>query len=347
MRARTAFAVLTAAVLTVPAVPAPAAPPGPGGSPGALTWSVAPAGPRGPDGRPALTYKLDPGATLTDHVAVTNYSKRPLTLRLGASDAFTTAGGGFDLEASGSRPVDVGSWVRTARASVVVPAGSRVVVPVVVTVPANATPGDHSGGIVASLAATGTGADGNQVTVDHRVGTRIHLRVTGALRPQLAVTDVVVTRSTSWNPLRLPVLTTEFTVRNTGNVRLGGQPYAEAHSLFGLGRRRAGAAALTEILPGGAVRTRIVTRNVVPLFRVWTAVTVRPETAENLTPSPAVQRSALWLVPWPQLLVLALATAAAAGWILARRRRHRRIAAALLAAERRGRDQALASSSST
>jgi len=342
MRARTTLAVLAAAVMMLPAVPGAAAPPGPGGEAAALTWSVAPAGPKGPNGKPSLTYKLDPGATLTDHVAVTSHSKRALTLRLYASDAYTTASGGFDLMAGGARPVDVGSWVRTGEGTLTVPSTSQVIVPIAIAVPGNATPGDHVGGIVASLAATTAGADGNQVTVDHRVGTRIYLRVTGALRPELGITDVRVTTSTSWNPLRLPAITTEFTVRNTGNVRLAGQPSAEAHGPFGIGTRKADAAPLPEILPGGAIRIRITTKDVIPLFRIWTSVTAQPATAENLAANPAIHRTAMWLMPWPQLLVLALAAGLVTLGILARRRSRRRTAAALLAAERRGREQALA-----
>jgi hypothetical protein len=346
MRARTSLITLAATVLMLPAVPARAAPPSPANA-GALTWSVAPAGPEGPNGRPSLTYKLDPGATLTDHVAVTNHSKRPLNLRLYASDAFTTADGGFDLKAGNARPVDVGSWVKTAQADLAVPATSRVVVPVTIAVPGNATPGDHVGGIVASLAATTTGADGNQVSVDHRVGTRIYLRVTGVLRPELRITDVKFITATSWNPLRLPVLTTEFTVRNTGNVRLSGQSEAETHSLFGLAERLSARAALPEILPGGTIRTRAVTEDVMPLLRVWTSVTVQPTSAENSEAQRAVHRSAMWLVPWPQLLTLALAAATFTAWILSRRRRRHRTAAALLAAEQKGREQALAAPNNT
>jgi hypothetical protein len=345
MRARRTLAGLAAAVMmlpAVPAVPAAAAPPGPGSGAEALTWSVAPAGPKGPTGKPSLTYKLDPGATLTDHVAVTNHSKRALTLRLYASDAYTTANGGFDLIAGGVRPVDVGSWVRTGKATLVIPPTSQVIVPVTIAVPGNATPGDHVGGIVASLVAVTAGADGNQVTVDHRVGTRIYLRVTGVLRPELGITDVQVTTSTSWNPLRLPAITTEFTVRNTGNVRLTGQPGAEAHGPFGIATRTADSAPLPEILPGGAIRTRITTKDVIPLFRIWTSVTAQPATAENLAVRPASHGTAMWLMPWPQLLVLALVVGLVALWIRTRRRSRRRSAAALLAAEQRGREQALA-----
>lgn len=342
MRTRLALLVLLIAVLVVPGVPARAAPP-PGGE---LTWSVAPAGPKGPNGRPSLTYKLDPGATITDHVAVTNHSKRPLTLRLYAGDALTTTGGGFDLKADGRPPTDVGSWVRTGRRSVTVAPATQLIIPITVTVPADATPGDHVGGIVASLAAGAADADGNQVTVEHRVGTRIYLRVTGPLRPQLVVTEARTFVSTSWNPLRLPVVTTEFTVRNTGNIRLTAQPSAEVHGLFGVGRRTSAAPGIPEILPGGSVQTRTVTTGVLPLFRMWTTVDARPGGADrqsiDAAPPPAVWSTAFWIFPWTYLALVVVLAGLIAGWVVGRRRRRRRDAEAMREAERRGREQARA-----
>ncbi|GAB7044192.1 MULTISPECIES: WxL protein peptidoglycan domain-containing protein [Catenuloplanes] len=329
---------MTPLLATVP-TPAPA-PPAPA-APAAITWSVAPAGPAGPDGRPALDYTLDPGATLTDHVVVANHSRRTLTLRLYASDALTTAEGGFDLLPADRAPVDAGAWITPERDTIVLPSTSRVIVPVTVAVPATATPGDHAGGIVASLSARATGPDGSEVSVDHRVGTRVHLRVTGALRPELSVRDPAITRHTSWNPLRLPTLTAAYTVANTGNVRLAG-----ARSIRTAGRVFA-AADLPQVLPGGEVRVTATTGGVWPLFRVPVEIAVEPVALDGrvLDPRPptAVARTTVWLVPWSQLAALGALPALVAAGLLLRRRRRRRTAAALAAAERRGRDRALSS----
>ncbi|XVV15929.1 WxL protein peptidoglycan domain-containing protein [Actinoplanes sp. CA-131856] len=291
-----------------------------------LTWSVSPSGPKAPNGRTALDYKLDPGATLTDHIAVTNHSQRPLTLRLYASDAFTTAGGGFDLLAGGATPKDTGRWIKLGRTTVTLPGSSRVIVPLTLTVPANATPGDHAGGIVASLT---EGTDG-QFTVDHRVGTRVYLRVTGPLRPSQTITDVRLDAHPTWNPFTLPGLTATFTIENTGNVRLKAHPAAKASGPFGLGTTTATAPPIPEILPGGAIRTSIRLDAVPPLFRDQILLST-PETQSRHT---------LWLIPWPQVALLAVAAALLSVWLFTRRRRRSRIAAAIAAAEQRGRDQA-------
>ncbi|GAA1643886.1 WxL protein peptidoglycan domain-containing protein [Actinoplanes couchii] len=309
-----------------------------------LTWSVAPSGPEGPNGRAALDYKLDPGATVSDHVAVTNHSTQPLTLRLYPNDAFTTAGGGFDLRAGNAAATDAGAWITLGQERLTLPASSRVIVPFTVTVPANATPGDHAAGVVASLVAAGTDAAGNQVSVDHRVGTRVYLRVAGPLNPSLAVTEVRVEAATSWNPLRLPRVTADLTIANPGNVRLTGALSARVTGPFGLGARDSAPVAVPEILPGGSLRTSIVLDTVPPLFHESLTIEIRPATADGREISPlpvrAVTRHSLWLVPWPQLAILALLAALAVAWLLARRRRARRMTAALAAAEQRGRDQA-------
>ncbi|WP_306213785.1 WxL protein peptidoglycan domain-containing protein [Actinoplanes sp. RD1] len=333
-----AAALLAVVVLT--AAPPAAAAPG-----DALTWSVAPSGPEGPNGRPALDYKLDPGAKVTDHVAVTNHSDRPLTLGLYASDAFTTGGGGFDLLAGAARPTDAGSWITLGRGTVELPKSSRVIVPFTVTVPGNATPGDHAAGVVASLAAAGTDAHGNQVTVDHRVGTRVHLRVTGPLQPALSITDVTISPRTSWNPFQLPEVTAAFTIRNTGNVRLSAQPSARARGPFSLGSVTAAGTALPEVLPGGTVATTVRLKRIPPLFREQVTLTVLPAASDGrpIDPIPVRVHSqhVLWLLPWPQLALLALAALLVTGRLFIRRRRRRRVAQAIAAAEERGRAQAL------
>ena len=338
MRTRVIAAVLAVAAL-LPPVPAQAAPAG-----DSLTWSVAPSGPKGPNGRPALDYKLDPGATVTDHVAVTNHSKRPLTLRLYANDAFTTAGGGFDLRAGNAAPTDAGSWIKLGRSTVTLPSSSRIVVPFTVTVPADATPGDHAAGVVASLATATTDGAGNRVSVDHRVGARVYLRVTGPLQPALSITGAKIGAATSWNPLSLPRITATFTIANTGNVRLSGSPAARIEGPFGLGGRTATAPPIPEVLPGGSLTTTVTLDSVPPLFRESLTLDILPAPADGRpidpTPARAVSEHRLWLMPWPHLALLALAVALLLAWLFARRRRHRRLEAALAAAEQRGRDQA-------
>ncbi len=161
------LAVQSAPALAAPTSPSPAAPApasGPTGNSNPVTWSVQPATAKKPDTRPTYSYtNYRPGSTHEDYVAIDNFSTTPQTFAVYASDAFNTAGGGFDLLAAAEKPKDVGSWVRFAKSSVRVPARSSVIVPFTVTIPDNATPGFHVGGVVASLSVPGVDSKGNQV----------------------------------------------------------------------------------------------------------------------------------------------------------------------------------------
>ncbi|MEE6262610.1 WxL protein peptidoglycan domain-containing protein [Plantactinospora sonchi] len=360
MRLSTTIATVVAgtviAVLgTVPVAAAPGPTPTPNSNvpvrPARVTWGVTPSSPAGPDGRASFGYKLDPGGTVTDYVAVTNHSARPLTLNLYASDAVTAAQGGFDLLPGGQRPVDVGSWVRLTAATLTIPSTSRMDVPFTLTVPENATPGDHVGGIVASLAAPGTDGQGNQVAVDHRVGARIYLRVTGALRPALALEDLRIAHRASGNPFAGGEIVATATIRNTGNVRLAGQSTVDSAGPFGLGVRSASGAALPEILPGDAVQATVRLPGVPPLFRLTVTTTVVPTAVEGqvLEPPPGAVSEAVtvWAVPWLQLLLVALVVGAVWALLMVRRHRRRRAARRLAQAVAEAREQGRAEATVT
>ena len=64
--------------------------------------------------------------------------------------------------------------------------------------PDNATPGDHSAGIVTSLMTASSGA---AVALDRRLGARYYLRVSGTLSPAVGVSKVQVGYSGSLNPV--------------------------------------------------------------------------------------------------------------------------------------------------
>ncbi|WP_232534176.1 hypothetical protein [Plantactinospora sp. KBS50] len=117
------------------------------------------------------------------------------------------------------------------------------------------------------------------------------------------------------------------------------------HTLFGLGSRRGAATAIPEILPGGELRTRTTAAEVIPLLRAWTTVEANPAAVDGDAvglPAGGTWRTASWLVPWPQVVLLLVLAALVAGWLAGRRRR-RRPAAAPRDAGRRGRDRATVS----
>ena len=319
---RLAALAVTAAAVAVPTA-ATASTPAPDSTP--VTWGIVPSGPDGPGDRAAFEYTLDPGTTISDVVAVSNYTEQPLTLDLYASDAVRNTQGGFDLLPAADEPVDVGAWVDLGEPTVTIPARSRVDVPFRITVPPNATPGDHAGGIVAGLIAQATGGTGGQVAVDRRVGARIYLRVTGTLQPQLTVDDVHV--AFDGLPLGQPgTVRVDYTIRNDGNLRLAGRPSVRVGGPFGLGERTWTGDLLPELLPGDSITGSAAVSGVWQLGPLDVDIEIQPETSGTQildpAPSPGTYATQLWVVPWIALAVLATLVAA----LIWRRRRRRRAA---------------------
>jgi len=320
--AQPGLAAVPAGAAAAPELAAAQPPPPPqGGQP--VTFGVRPATATGPDNRTRFTYGATPGAVVRDHIAVSNISEQPLNLRVYASDAFNTPEGGFDLLAAGRAPTDVGSWIRAERDTVEIPGRSVAIVPFVLTVPADATPGDHAGGVVASLATERTDAAGNKVAVEQRVGARVYLRIAGELRPQLSVEALTATYHHNFNPLGRGSMTVRYTVRNAGNVRLQGRQWVSARLPWGATVDAADLPALPELLPGSVFAVTAEVPNVLPAG--WLTGTVRLEPGsmpgDDNPPLPGTSASTTTsAVPWTLLAFLLLITA----FVLLRRWRRRR-----------------------
>ncbi|HLS24945.1 MAG TPA: DUF916 domain-containing protein [Beutenbergiaceae bacterium] len=273
-----------------------------------LTWSVQPADEDGGDGRPHWEFELEPGQTVEDVAQVNNFSSEELTFRVYSHDAVNTADGGFTLQPADAEPVGVGAWVGLDE-EVTIEAGESAAVPFSLTVPADATPGDHAGGLVASLTSETTDAQGQRVRVDNRVGSRIYLRVAGAVQPTVEVTDLAVSYERSWIPFSTGSATITYEVHNAGNIRLGAEQAIDGHGVFGLGEHAAAPEPLDEILPGGSVAITEHVGGIPPLFRLTEEVVVTPvvpQTSADVLPVvQAAQSAQAWAIPWVELVILA------------------------------------------
>ncbi|HBU01069.1 MAG TPA: hypothetical protein DEB20_00595 [Acidimicrobiaceae bacterium] len=99
--------------------------------------------------------------------------------------------------------------------------------------PKDALPGDHAGGIVASVATPTTNADGAQVLVEKRVGTRLNVRVNGDIVPGAEIKNVSASYSGSLNPIAPGSVNVKYTFVNTGNTRLSGTVRLELSGIVG------------------------------------------------------------------------------------------------------------------
>ncbi|MCC0575011.1 hypothetical protein [Streptomyces californicus] len=153
------FAALLHALTPFPAAADTAAGAAPGGAP--ADWAARPGGGAGDrDARPYVYLEGTPGTALQDRLAVTNSGRAPLTVRLRGDGR-------------------AGAWARFADDTVTVPPRTRAEVPLALTVPPAATPGDASG----ELVATGRGAE---------VRVPVRVRIGGPTLAALTVEDVEI-----------------------------------------------------------------------------------------------------------------------------------------------------------
>lgn len=306
-----------------------------------ITWTIAPSTPDGADGRISIRAELDPGETVSDYVTVTNFSEVAATFRVYASDGLINDAGDFDLLGPDTAPRDGGEWITPQATTDAIAAEggsltttldpqSSVTIPITISVPASATPGDHPAGVVAELVPQSD----SEVEMATRVGVRVHLRVNGDIVAALSPGDVRAEWSPSWNPFAPGTVRVRYATENTGNVRLGSESTVTVSGPFGW-FPSSSSATEREILAGDvAVESAEVTAW--PLIYGMGVIEITPNAVGTDSIESALTTVTsdvtVWTVPWSQLVLLILITAIVLGVITARRRSKVRLQAAIDAA---------------
>jgi hypothetical protein len=277
---------------------------------GRRSFGVQPAGAKKPDPRPNFTYQnVKPGQRISDHVAFVNISDKPVTLTVYPADGFNTSAGAFDLLRQSARSTDIGRWVSMKRTTATVPARSALITPIVITIPRNAEPGDHAGGIVASLKTLAKDSKGDTVTVDQRVGTRVYIRVAGKLTPKIDLARRGATYLPPGNPFGRGDADVTYTIRNTGNVRLIGTQVIRVSDVLGSSTQALKVPEMPELLPGESFTFTTRVHKVLPALLLTAHVTIDPRSvAGNVDPAleQANASTRFWAFYWPVLLLLLL-----------------------------------------
>jgi len=287
-------------------------------------WSLIPADNANGAGRGNFGYAVDPGAQISDAVIVANTGSTPLELVLYAADAFTTPEGVLDLRLGDEPKADSGSWIVLPQPSLSLQPGEAREVPFTISVPADARPGDHPGGIVTSVASADPGAT---LAVDRRLGIRVHLRVSGELSPAVTVTEPAAAFEPSWNPFSGGSLTVSYTLTNTGDTRITATDAVALAGPLGVGAVGAPPTATAEVLPGSSIVVQRTLDDVASLGWLGGTLTVVPEAVGlGAQPLDAVSVDvSVAAVSWSLLAaVVVLAVAALVTVLLVLRRRSRR-----------------------
>ncbi|HKE67094.1 MAG TPA: DUF916 domain-containing protein [Micromonosporaceae bacterium] len=311
---------------------------------GSITWAVQPSTANGPDRRPTFMYtNIKPLTIIHDYVGVTNFSAMPVTFQIYATDAYNTSTGALGLLPAAQRPTDIGSWVTFPKTSLTVPAGARINEPFTVQVPTTASPGDHTGGVIAAVSVGTKAKNGAQVTVDRRIAVPLYLRVSGPLHPSVSVQSLSSSFHGTANPFGGGGTNVSYTVRNTGNVRLNLSQAVAITGPFGITLASADTQSLTNLLPGSSLRVTAKLTGVFPAGPLNAAIHVVPTEVAGIPqsadpPRPVSRGSGMWATPWPQILLFVLLVGLAFGvrWFLRwrKQRTQQTIAAAVAKAKK-------------
>jgi hypothetical protein len=294
---------------------------------GDVTWSVRTASNQFGADRTGYNYALLPGGVIEDALVVVNNGDAPVDLGIYAADGYTTDSGQFDLLVAGAKSVGIGAWVAGTADSVSVAPGESKEFPFSLTVPANATPGDYSGGIVTSLTQAD---DAKGINVDRRLGIKINLRVGGDLTPSLAIENMSVVWGGGLNPFAGGEATLTYTLHNTGNAVLATQQATSVTGPFGWLATDTGTMdAPPQLLPGERWAVSVPVGDVPASFLLFASATVVPiviDASGSTTDLETVTASATGLaLPWMLLLAMLVLAALV---VLALGQRRRRLAQA-------------------
>lgn len=284
-----------------------------------------PAGADGrPDGRTRFEYAADPGQSVTDRVLVGNTGTQRQDFTVYATDAYNATSGEFSLLATADAPTSLGTWVRfddgRDRVQFSLEPQEVRLLAFTIAFPADATPGDHVGGIVASVTEAG-----QQVSLDRRVATAVFARVSGELQPRLTLASFDATyQGEWWNPLggTLKVL---YTVDNPGNVALAANVSMAAVTWFGIPASEVQGGGVPVLLPGNSATYEFELTGVGQWGYLNPGAKLVPfsdarDAAMQVAVTPVSRDAVVIAVPWMLLIVGALVV----GLVLLLRWRRRR-----------------------
>ncbi|MBC7519185.1 MAG: hypothetical protein H7248_09985 [Microbacteriaceae bacterium] len=245
------------------------------GSP--AVWSVQASNANGPDGRESLAYSVGSGTEIKDYISVSNGGKSAQTFQLYATDAINEIdGGAFSLLPLSTKPTDAGSWIKIAQTAVTLQPGLQARIPFTMLVPSDATPGDHTAGIVASVSRASTGKSGQAITLEQRVGVRLYLHVAGQSVAKISTAGLVAGFSPAWNPFAGGETSLDFSLSNSGNSRVDVKQTVIIHGPFGITVATFNAPTVHNLLPGQSVHEHLTRSDIPALLLLFSQVTSTP-----------------------------------------------------------------------
>ena len=291
-----------------------------------VTFALATSNGKTNDGRQVFRYTAKPGETIRDHVIVYNLGRVKGTFAVYAVDAQTSQDGAFTLTTITDKQTGFGSWTRAGKNFLILPGGTSVVVPITITVPKNANPGDIVGGVVVSDVPQRPSITSVQqsLAVATRIGIRTIVRVDGKYRASVKVSGLTTSFTPSLTHAGYGSYTMSWDVENDGNVRVAADRTVDVSALLGGTVLHEERPRLDQILPGDRIHESISIDNVVAGIRLTGSVDAAAVVLEGeVTPeADGVSSNTDWAISWIAVGIVSLTAALLI--LLVVRLRHRR-----------------------
>jgi hypothetical protein len=215
-----------------------------------------------------FNYALLPGKSISDGIAIENFSDHALTFHVYGADLLTADGGGLAPAQRTAVMHAAGAWITVSVPTKIVPAHSQFTDDFTLTLPAVVSPGEHLGAIVA---AADVGLTPQGTSVEARTALIAVVTVPGTALPAGTLSALSGSASASGQ------MAFAITLSNTGNVLLtytGSLVISDGHG------HRVVALPLTPsnayVVPAGRVPLSAVWKDAAPTTEQYTAqATVR------------------------------------------------------------------------
>jgi hypothetical protein len=301
------------------------------------TFGAAPSTVHGVDGRTDFTFNTTPGATgLTDHVAVINYTHKTEELTVYPVDAVSSTNGAISYPGQFAKRDQAGAWMSigtpNADGKITIKPRSTDILPIHVSIPANAPPGDHVGAIVIALNGLVSGRFGNhsaqKINFAQRIAIKTLFNIAGPKHPNLQIEHLHAAYSGPIDPFAKGKVKVTYQVHNAGNVVLGGPQTVKVSGLFGESLTSKGLAAVPALLPGATYPVSVTIPSAYPEVFMSAKVTIATEGLPgDVDPGlrPVSSSVHFFAIPWILLIVLLLLILGL-GWRYWRHRQSKRSA---------------------
>jgi len=174
-----------------------------------------------------FVHTAEPGTVIKEGVVVINNTKELKTAQVYAVDSTPSTGGAFACEQLSQTKDDVGAWIKLEKSEVTLNSGTNELVPFTITIPKNASVGEHNGCIIIQEKKPSRAGEAG-VRLSTRLGLRVALTIPGKLTRQLKMIGFTVKKRDDGSLLLHPE------VKNLGNVSIDADVKVITRYFFGL-----------------------------------------------------------------------------------------------------------------